>query len=103
MDPDRILAAVQELTADRLKGPDGKSRSVLVVDGPLRSVEEGLARGVALPVASWRLKSGRADSAFKLDSAYTRAALWNPAWAGSGNPGFSCACALAGARHIKHA
>ncbi len=44
VDPDRILAAIQELTADRLKGPDGKSRSVLVVDGPLRSVEKGLAR-----------------------------------------------------------
>ena len=44
MDPDRILAAVQELMADRLKGPDGKSRSVLVVDGPLRSLEEGFAR-----------------------------------------------------------
>lgn len=37
VDPDRILAAVQDLTADRLKGPDGKSTSVLVVDGPPRS------------------------------------------------------------------
>lgn len=37
VDPDRILAAVQDLTADRLRGPDGKSTSVLVVDGPPRS------------------------------------------------------------------
>ena len=92
MDPDRILAAVQELTAARLKGPDGKSTPVLVNDGSL---------GIALPVAFWRLKSGRTGSAFKLDSAYTRAALWNSACAESGNPGFSCVCALAEASPYK--
>lgn len=43
VDADQIPAAVQELAADRLKGPDGKSTSVLVVDGPPRSGKTAVA------------------------------------------------------------